>query len=79
MVGFKVFDNTAEYLFKFGDGEGEWEMSFPRGLLIRGNKVFVSYGNCVIVYQLDGKFLSEIGSYGSSELQFNFYVWSIYW
>ena len=54
-------------------------MSFPRGLLIRGNKVFVSYGNCVIVYQLDGKFLSEIGSYGSSELQFNFYVWSIYW
>ena len=67
----KVFDNTAKYLLKFGDGKGEWKMSYPRGLLIRANKVFVSHNDCILVYQLDGKFVSSIGSKGSGELQFN--------
>ena len=66
----KVFDNTAEYLLKFGDVKGEGKMSCPRGLLIRGNKVFVSHNHCILVYQLDGKFVSSIGSEGSGELQF---------
>ena len=44
---------------------------YPRGLLIRGNKVFVSHSHCILVYQLDGKFVSSIGSKGSGELQFN--------
>ena len=66
----KVFDNTAKYLFKFGDGKGEGKMSYPRGLLIRGNKVFVSHSDCILVYQLDGKFVSSIGRRGSGELQF---------
>ena len=39
----KVFDNTAKYLLKFGDGKGEGKMSYPRGLLIRCNKVFVNF------------------------------------
>ena len=47
-------------------------MSFPRGLLIRGNKVFLSHNHCILVYQLDGKFVSSIGSEGSGELQFNY-------
>ena len=68
----KVFDNTAKYLFKFGDGKGEGKMSYPKGLLIRGNKVFVSHCDCILVYQLDGKFVSSIGSKGSGELQFNY-------
>ena len=68
----KVFDNTAKYLLKFGDGKGEGKLSYPRGLLIRGNKVFVSHNHCILVYQLDGKFVSKIGSGGSGELQFNF-------
>ena len=68
----KVFDNTAKYLLKFGDGKGGGKMSDPRGLLIRGNKVFVSHNDCILVYQLDGKFVSRIGSGGSRELQFNF-------
>ena len=68
----KVFDITAKYLLKFGDGKGEGKMSYPKGLLIRGNKVFVSHSHCILVYQLDGKFVSSIGSYGSGELQFNF-------
>ena len=67
----KVFNNTAKYLLKFGDGKGEGKMSYPRGLLIRGNKVFVSHSDCILVYQLDGKFVSSIGSKGSGELQFN--------
>ena len=67
----KVFDNTAKYLSKFGDGMGEWKMSYPRGLLIHDDKVFVSHDDCILVYQLDGKFVSSIGSRGSGEPQFN--------
>ena len=36
----KVFDNTAKYSFKFGDGKGEGKMSYPRGLLILIIKYF---------------------------------------
>ena len=67
----KVFDNTDKYLLKFGDRKGEGKMSSPIGLLIRGNKVFVSHYHCILVYELDGKFVSGIGSEGSGELQFN--------
>ena len=72
----KVFDKTAEYFLKFGDGNGEGKMSHPRGLLIRGNKLFVSHSNCILVYELDGKFVSRIGSKGRRELQFNF-LWGL--
>ena len=68
----KVFDNTAKYLFKFRDGKGEGKMSYPKGLLIRDNKVFVSHSHCILVYQLDGKFVSSIGGRGSGELQFSY-------
>ena len=67
----KVFDNTARYLLIFGDGKGEGKMSYPKGLLIRGNRVFVSNNHCILVYELNGKFVSIIGSEGSGELQFN--------
>ena len=67
----KVFDNTAKYLYKFGDGSGEGKMLYPRGLLVRDNTVFVSRNHCILVYQLDGKFVSRIGSEGSGELQFS--------
>ena len=60
----KVFDNTAKYLYKFGDGSGEGKMSYPIGLLIRDNTVFVSHSHCILVYQLDGKFVSRIGNEG---------------
>ena len=67
----KVFDNTARYLLIFGDEKGEGKMSYPKGLLIRGNRVFVSHNHCILVYELNGKFVSIIGSEGSGELQFN--------
>ena len=65
-----MFNNTAKYLFKFGDRKGEGKMSYPMGLLVRGNKVFVSRSDYILVYQLDGKFVSSICSKGSGELQF---------
>ena len=68
----KVFDNTAKYLFKFGDEKGEGEMSSSWGLHICCNKVLVTqWNNCIQVYQLDGKFVSRIGSLGSGQLQFS--------
>ena len=67
----KVFDNTTKYLYKFGDESGEGKMSNPIGLLIRNNTVFVSHNHCILVYQLDGKFVSSIGGEGSGKLQFN--------
>ena len=63
----KVFDNIAKYLFKFGEGK----MSYPTGLLIRDNTVFVSHWHSILVYQLDGKLVSKIGSAGSGKLQFH--------
>ena len=68
----KIFDNTAKYLLKFGDRKGEGKMSYPIGLLIRDNKVFVSHNHCILMYELDGKFVFRIGSRGSGELQFDF-------
>ena len=47
-------------------------MSYPRGIVICRNTVLLSqYSNCILAYQLDGKFISRIGSRGSGELQFN--------
>ena len=67
-----VFDNTAEYLFKFGDSRGEGKMHYPRGLVICCFTVLISqYDDHILVYQLDGKFVSRIGSSGSGDLQFN--------
>ena len=56
----------------FGDGKGEGKMPYPRGLLIRFNAVFVSHNHCILVYQLDGKFVSRIGSKVNVEFQFNY-------
>ena len=67
----EVFYKTAKYLLRFGDGKGEGKMSYPRGLIIRGNTLFVSHNHCILVYELDGKFVSRIGSEGSGGLQFS--------
>ena len=67
-----VFDNTAKYLFKFGDSRGEGEMYFPISLAISCDTVLISQSNDhILVYQLDGKFVSRIGHSGSGNLQFN--------
>ena len=63
----KVFDSAARCFLMFGEGK----MSLPRGLLIRGNTIFVSHSKSILVYELDGTFVSSIGSIGSGELQFH--------
>ena len=64
----KVFDSNARYLFKFG-GKGE-EMSSPRRLLIYENIILVTqYIQSIMIYQLDGQFVSEFGN-GSGKLEF---------
>ena len=65
----KVFDNTAKYLFKFGV-RVEGNMYNPKGLIICCNKVLISQNYHILVYQLDGKFVSRIGNRGSGDLQF---------
>ena len=67
----KVFNSTAKYLFKFCDEKGEGKMSCSWALHICCNKIFVSHSHCILVYELDGKFVSRIGSEGSGEKQFN--------
>ena len=69
----KVFDNTAKYMFKFGDSRGEGMMGYPGGLVICCNTVLISQINHILVYQLDGKFVSRIGNRGSGNLQFNYF------
>ena len=67
----KVFDNNAKYVFKFGDSGGEGKMDCPRGLVICFDKILISQSYHILLYQLDGKFVSRIGSEGSGKLQFN--------
>ena len=69
----KVFDSTGKYLFKFGDNEGEGKMNYPRGVAIYGDRILITqYNNCILNYQLNGKFISRIGRLGRGELEFDY-------
>ena len=67
----KVFDSTGKYLFKFGDNEDEGKMNLPLSVAICGDRILISQYNCILNYQLNGKFISKIGKYGNGELEFN--------
>ena len=68
----KVFDSTGKYLFKFGDNEGEGKIKWPRCVAICGDRILITQGNnCILNYQLNGKFVSRIGKQGRGELEFN--------
>ena len=59
-------------MFKFGDNEGRGKMYRPLSVAICGDIIFISqYNNCILNYQLDGKFISKIGTHGKGELEFN--------
>ena len=57
----KVFDSTGKYLFKFGDNEGEGKMDRPLSIAICGDRILISQRNCILNYQLNGKFICKIG------------------
>ena len=48
-------------------------MDLPLGIAICGDRILISQGNdCILNYQLNGKFVSKIGKYGNGELEFNY-------
>ena len=68
----KVFDSTGKYLFKFGDNEGEGKMYLTISVAIYGDRILITQSNnCILIYQLNGKFISRIGRRGRGELEFN--------
>ena len=69
----QVFDKDGKYLFKFGDRDGAGKMNDPVRIDFYQNKVFVSQytGGCLLVYDLNGTFLQQIGTPGNGEGQFN--------
>ena len=68
----QVFDKDVEYLYKFGDRDGAGRMKQPVSVDFYQNKVFVSQytGGCLLVYDLNGTFLQQIGTPGNGEAQF---------
>ena len=69
----QVFDEDGKYLFKFGDEDGAGKMEYPHYIAVSQDKVFVSQSgvNWLLVYDLNGTFLKQIGTPGSGEGQFN--------
>ena len=63
------FDKEAEYLFEFGSDK----MKQPLYIVIYKDRVFVTQhgGGCLLVYDLNGKFIQQVGTPGSAEGQFN--------
>ena len=63
----QVFDKEAKYLFEFGSEK----MQSPLYIVIYKDRVFVTQnrGGCLLVYDLDGKFIQQVGTPGSAEGQ----------
>ena len=75
----KVFDSTGRYLFKFGDSAGKGNMCYPRGVAICGDRIIISHGNnwrgvnhSILLYKLNGQFVSNIGTRGIGEKEFSY-------
>ena len=64
----QVFNKDGKYLFQFGADR----MKYPLCITINKERVFVSqYGaGCLLVFELKGKFIKQIGTPGSGEGQF---------
>ena len=65
----QVFDREAKYLFEFGSNE----MNNPLCIAIYKDRVFVTQneGGYLLVYDLNGEFIQQVGTPGSAEGQFN--------
>ena len=65
----QVFDREAKYLFEFGSDK----MKAPLCIVIYKDRVFVTQhgGGCLLVYDLNGRFIQQVGTPGSAEGQFN--------
>ena len=63
----QVFSYNGDYLFMFSE-----KMNNPRGICVFQNTVFVTQwgGDCVNMYELEGKLMKSVGSNGNGETQF---------
>ena len=67
----KVFDSSGKNQFKFGESIfGKGNMSYPKGLAISGDRILISNNehyeisnHRILIYQLNGSFVSTIGKY----------------
>ena len=66
----KVFNSTGKYLYKFRGNEGEGMMYQPRCVAIYGDRILITQSHCILNYQLNGNFISRIGSEGRGKLEF---------
>ena len=64
----QVFSYNGDYLFMFSE-----KMCVPLGICVFQNTVFVTQGigDCVNMYELEGKLIKSVGSNGNGEAQFN--------
>ena len=64
----QVFSCNGDNIFMFSE-----KMNTPVGICISQNKVFVTQhtGHCINMYELEGKLIKSVGSYGNGETQFN--------
>ncbi|KAI6648948.1 E3 ubiquitin-protein ligase TRIM71-like [Oopsacas minuta] len=64
----QVFSCNGDYLFMFSE-----KMNRPVGICITQNKVFVTqwHGHYINKYELEGKLIKSVGSYGNGEAQFH--------
>ncbi|KAI6647854.1 hypothetical protein LOD99_8441 [Oopsacas minuta] len=69
----KVFDCNGKIMFKFGDEEGEGKINGPMGLAISRDIILITQRNdCILNYQVNGKFISRIGKLGRGDLEFDY-------
>lgn len=69
----QVFTSKGKYLYKFGDGAGAGKMQLPLYIAIANGRLFVSQYNAgyLLLYDLNGEFIRQIGSKGNGNLEFN--------
>ena len=65
----QVFNKEAKYLFEFGNDK----IKQPLYIVIYKDRVFVTQNGdgCLLVYNLNGEFIQQVGTPGSAEGQFN--------
>ena len=68
----QVLDNNGHFIRTLGD-EGERKLSRPSGLHIADKYVYTSdrEGNCIVVYETSGQFVTSIGRRGKNEGEFD--------
>ena len=68
----QVLDNSGHFIRTLCD-EGERKLSLPSGLHIADRYVYVSdwFGNCIVVYETSGQFVTSFGGHGQNEGEFD--------